>query len=34
VAERIAALRQQPVEEIARITWENAAVIFDWGANS
>jgi TatD DNase family protein len=34
VACKIAELRQQPVEEVARITWENAIHLFVWGANS
>ncbi|HEX9019144.1 MAG TPA: TatD family hydrolase [Anaerolineaceae bacterium] len=34
VAEKIAALHQQPVETVTRITWENAAQLFDWGVNS
>ena len=32
VAEKLAELHQQPVEKIRKTTWENAAVLFDWGA--
>lgn len=34
VAEKIAALHNAAVETVARITWENAAQLFHWGANS
>lgn len=34
VAEKVAELHHQPVEAIARITWENAATLLEWGAIS
>jgi TatD DNase family protein len=34
VAEKIAELHNQPVERIAQITWENAALLLEWGAIS
>jgi TatD DNase family protein len=33
VADKIAGLHQQPVETVTRVTWENAAKLFNWGAN-
>jgi TatD DNase family protein len=32
VAEKLANLHQQPIESIRKTTWENAAMLFDWGA--
>lgn len=34
VAEKIAALHNEAVEAVARMTWENAVQLFHWGANS
>jgi len=34
VAEKIAELHRKPIDTIAQATWENAAQLFDWGANS
>jgi TatD DNase family protein len=33
VAEKIAALHQQPLQTITQQTWDNAAKLFHWGAN-
>jgi TatD DNase family protein len=33
VAEKLASLHQQPLESTVQITWENAARLFNWGAN-
>lgn len=33
VAEKLAELRQQPLDSVVKMTWENAARLFDWGAN-
>jgi TatD DNase family protein len=33
IAEKIAALHQQPVQTVLQTTWENAANLFHWGAN-
>lgn len=34
LAEKIARLHEQPVEAVIQATWENAAQLFDWGANT
>jgi TatD DNase family protein len=33
VAEKIAALHQKPLQTVTQVTWDNAAKLFDWGAN-